>query len=199
MVESKDDFNKKIYKKFYIYSKINMILFLIVFIGAINWGTTAFGYNLVELLSNYINSTFKDNYSIDKIIYIIVAISAIWLASKKTTWLPFLGTGIMPASLVPLKKPNGANKKVTIKTNPNTKIVYWAAYQKGEDTNVIDAYSDYANSGVVISDANGDATLEIIEGSGYTVPSGRVISKHIHYRTIGLPDGMMGKVKTVKY
>jgi hypothetical protein len=199
MEESKDNSNKKMYKKIYLKTKINMLLFSIIFIGAINWGTTALGYNIVELLSKNINSTLKVNYPIDKIIYIIVALSAIYLASNKTTWLPFLGIGIMPSSLVPIRKPTGANKKVTIKTCPNAKIVYWSAYKLGDKTNVVDAYADYDNSGVTIADTNGNATLEIIEGSGYTVPSGQVIPKHIHYRTIGLPDGMMGKVETVKY
>lgn len=199
MEESKVNSNKKMYNKIYLKTKINMVLFAIVFIGAINWGATALGYNFVELLSKNINGKFNINYPIDKIIYICVALSAIWLASKQTTWLPFLGVGIMPSSLVPLAKPSGANRKVTIKTRPNAKIVYWASYQKGEETNVIDAYSDYANSGAVIADSKGNAVLEIVEGSGYTVPSGKVIPRHIHYRTIGLPDGMMGKVKTVNY
>lgn len=199
MEESKVKSNKKMYNKIYLKTKINMVLFAVVFIGALNWGATALGYNFVELLSKNINGKFNINYPIDKIIYICVALSAIWLASKQTTWLPFLGVGIMPSSLIPLTKPSGANTKVTIKTKPNAKIVYWASYQKGEETNVIDAYSDYANSGAVIADSKGNATLEIVEGSGYTVPSGKVIPRHIHYRTIGLPDGMMGKVKTVNY
>ncbi len=199
MEESKANSNKKMYNKIYFKTKLNMILFAIVFVGAINWGATALGYNFVELLSLNINKYFQVNYPIDKIIYVIVALSALWLATKKTTWLPFLGVGIMPSSLVPLTKPTGANKKITIKTRPNTKIIYWSAYQKGEKTPVVDAYSDYANSGAVMSDSNGNAVLEIIEGSGYTVPSGQVIPKHVHYRTVGLPDGMMGKVETVKY
>ncbi len=199
MEESKANSNKKMYNKIYLKTKLNMILFAIVFVGAINWGATALGYNFVELLSLNINKYFQVNYPIDKIIYVIVALSALWLATKKTTWLPFLGVGIMPSNLVPLSKPTGANKKITIKTRPNTKIIYWSAYQKGEKTPVVDAYSDYANSGAVMSDSNGNAVLEIIEGSGYTVPSGQVIPKHVHYRTVGLPDGMMGKVKTIKY
>ncbi len=199
MEESKVNSNKKMYNKIYLKTKLNMILLAIVFIGAINWGATALGYNFVELLSSNINKSLQVNYPIDKIIYVIVAFSALWLASKQTTWLPFLGVGIMPSSLVPLTKPTGANKKITIKTKPNTKIIYWSAYQKGEKTPVVDAYSDYANSGAVMSDSNGNAVLEIVEGSGYTVPSGQVIPKHVHFRTVGLPDGMMGKVETVKY
>jgi len=199
MEESKVISNKKMYNKIYLKTKINMVLFAVVFIGAINWGTTALGYNFVELLTKNINTSLNVNYPIDKIIYICVALSAIWLASMQTTWLPFLGLGIMPSSLVPVSKPNGANRKVTIKTRPYAKIVYWSAYQKGEKTPVVDAYSDYTNSGVVIADSKGNATLEIVEGSGYTVPSGKVIPRHVHYRTIGLPDGMMGRVKTIEY
>ena len=191
--------NKKIYNKIYLKTKIHMILLSVVFIGAINWGSTALGYNLVELLSKTINTSFQTNYPFDKIIYIIVALAAIWLAYKKTTWLPFLGTGIMPSNLVPLKTPSKTNKKINIKTEPNAKVAYWAALAKGDQTDVIDAYSDYSNSGVIMSDSNGNAILEIYEGTGYTVPSGRIIPRHIHYRIIGLPDGMMGKVETIEY
>lgn len=197
MEESTD--NKKMYNKIYLKTKINMLLFSIVFIGALNWGTTALGFNLVELLSKNINQFFKVNIYIDKIIYIIVAISAIWLASNKTTWLPFLGVGIFPSTLVPLNKPTDTNKKVVISTTPNTKVAYWSSKSKDINTNVVDAYGDYSNSGVVMSDASGNATLEFSESTGYTVPSGKVISKHIHYRTIGSPDGMIGAVETVRY
>jgi len=191
--------NKKMYNKIYLKTKINMILFAVVLVGAINWGATALGYNFVQLLSTNVNSYFNVNYPIDKIIYIVVAVSAIWLASKRTTWLPFLGYGIMPSSVVPLTKPTGANRKVNIKTQPNAKIVYWASKNSNDKENVVDAYGDYSNAGVVNADSKGNAVLEVIEGAGYVVPSGKQISRHIHYRTIGLPDGMMGKVMTVKY
>lgn len=191
--------NKKIYNKIYFKTKLHIILLAIVFIGAINWGGIALGYNFVELLSKTINTNLQTNLPYDKIIYIIVAFSAIWLAAKKTTWLPFLDTGIMPSNLVPLKTPTKITKKINVKTEPNVKIAYWAALNKGDKTDVIDAYSDYSNSGVIMSDSKGNAILEIDEGTGYTVPTGRVISRHIHYRIIGLPDGMMGKVETIKY
>lgn len=195
--------DKKMFKKIYIKTKIRMVLLSLVFIGAINWGSTAVGYNFVELLSKTINTSLLTNYPFDKIIYIIVAFAAIWLASKKTTWLPFLGMSVIPSTLIPLKTPknttNNATKKINIKTKPNSKIAYWAALAKGNKTYVVDAYSDYSNSGVVMSDSKGNATLEISEGTGYTVPSGRIIPRHVHYRIIGLTDSMIGKVETIKY
>ena len=114
-----DAFNKenKIFKNFYWITKIWMILTAIVIIGALNWGTTALGYNLVELLSNYLNSLRKTNYPIDKIIYIIVALCGVSLAVRRNTWLPFLGSSVLPGTLVPLKTPAKADKKAAPKTS----------------------------------------------------------------------------------
>jgi hypothetical protein len=52
-----------------------------------------------------------------------------------------------------------------------------------------------------MSDINGNASLPIITGSGYTLPSGEVLSRHVHYRILNHPEykGMMGKVETINY
>lgn len=191
--------NNKIFKKYYWETKIQMLLTAIVIIGALNWGATAIGYNLVELLSNNVNILLKTNYPFDKIIYIIVAICAILLSYKRTTWLPFLGKSILPDSLVPLKIPEKTDMKVKIKTKPNVKIAYWAALPKGDNPDVITAYGDFSNSGVVMSDSNGNVELPILAGSGYTVPSGYKLDRHVHYRILGKPYGMMGRIKTKNY
>jgi hypothetical protein len=68
-----------------------------------------------------------------------------------------------------------------------------------EIPNVEEAYSDYSNSGVIMSNDKGEATIEIKEGSSYIVPSGKVIPKHVHYRVLGLPYGMIGKIETLYY
>jgi hypothetical protein len=200
-MESTNNINKKnkTFKKYYWKTKIKMLLTAIVIIGAINWGATAVGYNIVELLSNNLNRLLKINYPFDKIIYIIVAICAILLASKRTTWLPFLGKSVLPGSLVPLKIPAKTDMKVKIKTKPNVKIAYWAALPKGVDPDVFTAYGDYSNSGVVMSDSNGNVELPILAGSGYIVPSGRNIDRHVHYRVLDKPYGMMGRIKTKNY
>jgi uncharacterized membrane protein YuzA (DUF378 family) len=189
----------KNFKKIHLNTKLRMFLTLIVVIGAINWGTTAFGYNLVELLSTYLNHLFNTNYPINKGVYIIVGVCGILLALSRTTWLPFLGNTVFPDVLVPIKIPSQTDNKVTIKTEPNTKIAYWAALPNGDVPDVVTAYGDYSNNGVVMSDSNGIAELPILTGSAYTIPSGRKINRHVHYRELGKPYGMMGRVNTVYY
>jgi len=188
---------KKMYK-FYFMTKIRMFVTAVVIIGAINWGTTALGYNLVEMLSKFINTYLKTNLPIDKIIYILVALCGVSLASKRTTWLPFLGKTILPGGLVTKQTPAKANKKIIIKVRPNAKVAYWAATGKNKkDQDVFDAYNNHSNSGVVIADNKGIAELLIIEGEGYRVPNGKRIPRHIHYRIIG--NSMIDRVRTVYY
>ena len=50
-----------------------------------------------------------------------------------------------------------------------------------------------------MTDDKGKAELPILTGSSYVVPSGKEISRHVHYRLAGLPWGMVGKVMTVNY
>jgi len=179
--------------------KKNMTLFSLVLIGAVNLGMTAVGYNLIEILSTYIGNLFGTTFAFYKIVYILIAISAILLATDRDTWLPFLGINVLPSNLVPVNVPTSADKTMEITTTPNTKIAYWSAYNVGDNVNVYDAYGDYKNSGVVMSDEKGKANLIFKKGSGYTVPSGDKIPKHVHYRTIGDPKGMMGKIETIYY
>lgn len=173
----------------------------LVIIGAINWGAHALGYNIVDILSRNINKLFNSNLPLNKIVYLLVAVAGLLLACKRSTWLPFLGRSVLPESLVPLKQNATPNTKVQITTLPNVKIAYWAALNKGDTTDVNIAYGNYENSGVVMSDEKGNATLPIMTGTGYTLPSGVVLPRHVHYRIIGLPDaeGMMGRIETINY
>lgn len=190
--------NKKKMFKFYLMTKIKMLVTAVVIIGAINWGTTALGYNLVEMLSKFINTSLKTDLPIDKAIYILVALCGITLASKRTTWLPFLGTTILPSNLVTKQTPDKANKKIKVKVQPNAKVAYWAATGKDKnDQNVFDAYGNHINSGVVVADNKGNAELQIIEGGGYKVPNGKRIPRHVHYRVVG--NSIMERVNTVYY
>lgn len=196
MEESKSTETKM--KGVYTETKFIMLLTALVIVGGLNWGATALGYNVVEILSKTINSYFNSDYPIDKVIYIIVAVAAIMLAMRRTTWLPFLGRTVLPGSLLELKTPKDANKKILIKTKPNSKIAYWAATGKDSEQGVWDAYGDYPNAGVVMSNDKGEAELPIIEGAGYVVPTGKAIPRHLHYRVVGA-SGMLGKVQTQFY
>jgi len=179
-----------------------MILTALVIIGAINWGTSAFGYNLVEMLHSSLNRLVGRETNINKVIYVVIALAALKLAFKKTTWLPFLGYSAFPSSsLIPTKFNLIGNTIVKVHVTPNTRVAYWAALpRKTEDIPFVDdAYGHYENSGVVLSDENGVAELLILPGSEYRVHSGRVIGKHIHYRELDLASGMIGKIETVFY
>lgn len=181
--------------------KIHMLMMAFLIIGAVNWGTHALGYNFIDILSNGINKIFHSNIPINNIIYLIVAVAGILLASERNTWLPFLGLTVFPDSLVPLVQPTKSDRSISIKTLPNVKIAYWSALNKGEKTDVYLAYGNYENSGVVVSDANGNATLPIMTGTGYTLPSGVVLPRHVHYRIVNSQEynGMMGRIETVNY
>jgi len=180
---------------------INMILMGFIIAGSLNYGTSAFGYNLIEKLNDKINNLVNKNTNLGKIIYIVIAISGLILMFNRTTWLPFLGPCAFPTKgLIPNKINNG-DIRVNINVKPNTRIAYWSSIQKNpkDVPDVISAYSDFSNSGVVVSDSKGVAVLSAKLGTDYIVPSNKKIKRHIHYRELDLEYGMMGEVYTVYY
>jgi uncharacterized membrane protein YuzA (DUF378 family) len=183
-----------------MYTTMRMIAIALIIVGGINWLLVAFGYNLVELLNRSLSRIFHKQLSVDKLIYVIVGVCAIVLAFDRTLWLPFLGESVMPSALIPVTaNSTSANAvKVQVKVSPNTKVAYWAA-KPGDnpDTPVMDAYGKYDNSGVVMSDEKGDATIVVEKGTEYTVPSGKQLKSHVHYRELSGEYGMIGPVKTV--
>ena len=180
--------------------KVHQIALALVLIGAVNWGTTAFGYNLVEMLTNTLNSSIGMETYVDKIIYVIVALAAVKLMIRIDTWLPFLGYSALPSTFIPLKQMNG-DTSIIVKVRPNTKVAYWSSSKvdKAGVPDVKEAYNDYSNSGVVMSDATGNAKLIFNKGTSYIVPWGKEIPKHVHYRELGFDWGMMGPVKAEYY
>lgn len=187
-------------EKKYWKTKMNHIVLLLVLIGSLNWGTTALGYNLVDIIKNLLNNALRMETYIDKIIYSLVALAAIKLAMNRDLWLPFLGESVLPGSLVPLKNVFG-DTTIEVKVKPNTRIAYWASLP--QETNklplVHEAYGDFKNAGVVLSNNNGIAKLIVNKGTNYIVPTGREISRHIHYRELDQVYGLMGALQTVYY
>ena len=51
------------YKNNQMKIKLHMLLIGLVLIGGVNWGTTAFGYNLVEILSSTLNNSIFKYFS----------------------------------------------------------------------------------------------------------------------------------------
>ena len=186
----------------YLKVKIHNFFIALVLIGAINWGMTVFNMNLVESLHLLLNKILGFETFIDKVIYLLIAISAIIVGIKKSTWLPFLGEAVFPAELIPNKEKEESDLVVTVKVSPYTKVAYWASLPQ-KDINkipdVVTAYGDYSNSGVVVSDANGNVNLAIESSSSYKIPSGEVLKRHIHYRELGHELGFIGEIKTVFY
>ena len=182
-----------------------MVLIAIVLVGALNWGFHTFGYNLVEMLNRFLSGVFKRRLPLDRIIYVVVAVSAVALAVQRDTWLPFLGNSVLPGAVVPLKK-NMGDTTVDVKVTPGAKVAYWAAEPndgstegsaKADDVPLVRAaYDQFENSGVVVANDQGMATLVFNKGTSYIVPSGRKLESHVHYREFG-EDGMMGPVKSV--
>lgn len=188
---------------------LHMVLIAIVLVGAVNWGFHTFGYNLVEMLNRFLSGVFKRRLPLDRVIYVVVAVSAVALAVQRDTWLPFLGNSVLPGAVVPLKK-NMGDTTVDVKVTPGAKVAYWAAepetkldaINKGASEGnkavplVRAAYDQFENSGVVVANDQGVATLVFNKGTSYIVPSGRKLESHVHYREFG-EDGMMGPVKSV--
>ena len=190
-----------------MYSAIvfHMVLIALVLVGALNWGFHTFGYNLVEMLNRFLSGVFKRRLPLDRVIYVVVALSAVALAVQRDTWLPFLGNSVLPGAVVPLKK-NMGDTTVDVKVMPGAKVAYWAAEPLDSTTEgaakadavplVRAAYDQFENSGVVVANDQGVATLVFNKGTSYIVPSGRKLESHVHYREFG-EDGMMGPVKSV--
>ena len=69
-------------------TKMYQTILIILLIGSLNWGTTALGYNFVEIIKNLLNNSLKTETYIDKIIYFLVALAGITLAINRDLWSP---------------------------------------------------------------------------------------------------------------
>lgn len=185
----------------YVNTKFHMFALFLTLVGALNWGLVATGTNLVEIISLFISSITNINKStLEKIVYLIIALSSVYIGTRRDNWLPFLGNTVFPHSLVPLKEPKEVNHTVEIQVVPNAKVAYWGAIASTTIPDVLTAYNEFENSGVVMADEKGIAKLKVVKGTGYIVPSGRYIPPHVHYRIVNNAEGgMMGRVMTYYY
>ena len=132
------------------------------------------------------------------IIYILIGIAGLYQLTRRDFYLPFLGQSVYPCGNLIEKVPQDATITKTIQTKPNINIIYWAAEP---NTNVVDnpwtAYNKYANSGVVKSDKNGTAVLQVRKPTSYKVPyKNKKLEPHIHYREC-INNGMLSPIKTI--
>ena len=174
--------------------KKNKIMMMLVLIGGVNWGLIGlFDFNLVE----YINKTiFSNNNYLQKIIYLLVGLSALMLY-KRDVLLPFLGKAVYPCGSLKEKVPDNTNKTIDVKVKPNSNVIYWAANENNKNIdNPWDAYGKYENSGVVKSNEKGIAKLKFKFPTRYSVPRKGLLLPHVHYRVCN-NNGMLSRVETV--
>lgn len=158
--------------------------FLWLFVGITRW-------NPVE--------TFLGK-TIARIIYLLVGLSAIYIAFDRDTYLPFLGETVLPCSAIPEKTPPGASKQLRVQVPPGAKVLYWAAEPGMDDLKQINdwqhAYTQFENAGITTAGEDGIAVLRVRSPQPYTVPYKGRLEPHVHFR-ICSSNGMLSRVKTV--
>ena len=186
-------------KKVEIY--IYLICVILLLIGGLNWGLVGtFNLNIVKTINKHtFNSPIFEN-----IVYTTVGIAAIYLSSKKSFYLPFLGKTIIPPSVIKQMDNIGADIKINVDAPNADMVIYWAANplpinEVDGSKYAMDAYSKYTNSGVapVIS---GKAELKVTCPQKYWVNKWgikKTLPKHVHYRLV-YPTGWVSEVKTTK-
>ena len=181
-------------------AKIYIILKIIVIIGAINWGLVALDpkFNLFELISYAFPEDYREFTK--RLIFIIIALSTIYIMLQRKTYLPFLDVSIAPISkFIKESKQKDVELEIVIDAKRGEKVIYWASNKKDpEDKSINDylkAYGDYDNSGISNVDKEGKAKLYIKCPQEYYVKYNKILPKHLHYRI--LSKGKLGEVKTV--
>jgi hypothetical protein len=174
--------------------KLHMIVMIVILLGGVSWLGVAIGVSTLNIWL--------------RIAVGIVGVLSLVAMFNRDVYLPFLGSAVMPVSLIaPVSvqqkpQPNSLMIQLT-KLPPNTKVVYWAAETSDPRDNSVlmwnDAYKDFANSGVVVSDVSGVATIMVRKPQAYKVTRFGIpmtIKPHIHYRYV-VGKSMLSKVYTV--
>lgn len=168
-----------------------LIVKLIVILGALNWGLLGLNIDTGVYITKYTSP------QVERIIYIIIGVAALYLLTKRDFFLPFLGSSAYPCGSLLLRVPDNANTKITVKVEPNVNVIYWASESNSQvQPDPVTAYGTTANAGVARSDASGNAVLLFRYPSAYVV-RGQTLPIHVHYRVCKKP-GMVGIVQTVK-
>jgi hypothetical protein len=134
------------------------------------------------------------------VLFAAVGLAALYVGLRRDSYLPFLGETVLPCSLLKEQTPEHADTEVRIHGLPaNAKVLFWATEPATEGLERIRdwrrAYLDFSNAGVTTADSSGYATLRIRKPQPYTIPSGRRLEPHVHWRVCG-DGGMIGPVQT---
>jgi len=173
--------------------KLHMGAMVLVLVGAIAWGLIGtVGFNPVAALLG--------RGLVANTVYTLVGLAALFLVFRRDTYLPFLGETVLPCSLMPERTPEHADTEVTVNgLTPGAKVLFWAAEPENEGLSKLKdwrrAYLEFSNAGVTTVDATGRAVLRVRKPQPYTIPSGRRLESHVHWRVCE-DGGLIGPVQT---
>jgi uncharacterized membrane protein YuzA (DUF378 family) len=177
----------------YFQHKLYAIAMLFLVIGGLNWGYVAFtGKDFISYLFG--------KGMLTNTIFLVVGIVAIAIAFYRDTYLPFLGSTVIPCHILQVATPEQADFEVKVLVKPGAKVLFWAAEPENKDLQTLnswkEAYLSYRNAGVSMADNDGYASLKVRKPQAYTVPLKGKLNSHIHYR-VCYGGGFMGPVETV--
>lgn len=182
-----------VWSETYVRKLLFKLAVVLLIIGGLNW--LLFGLFDVNLVSTIFGKSI-----VATIIYVLVGLSALAIMFDRDTYLPFLGPMVAPCSVLQSREPPGATKEVKVIVTPNTKVLYWAAEPASDKLEKLNswkqAYLDYDNAGVTISNGEGVAVFKVREPQSYKVPFKGQLQPHVHYRVCG-EAGWMGKINTI--
>lgn len=191
---------------------IYILVKIIVIIGALSWGLMAIDkqYNIVEMIGSQLHTEYNESFQ--KTIYIIFALSAVYIMLQRKTFLPFLDVTIAPLNrFLKESKQKDFELEVVVNAKGSEKVLYWALNRetvkdkknkddssnsnKKEIEDHTKAYGNFENSGISIVDKDGKAKLYIKCPKKYYVMYNKILPQHLHYRTI--TNGKLDEVKTI--
>jgi len=177
------------------------LLTILVFISIEMMFFSLTDISIIDTMTNIVNSLLNTNFYFRDYVYLVAGIAGLLIAFKRDNWLPFLGRSVFPHSILQQQSPQNATEEIIVNVKePNAKVIYWASKDtKNETTPVFEAYDDFSNAGVAISNSNGDAVLRVRKSTGYIVPNGKYIKRHVHYRLAKDEYSMLGSVNTAYY
>ncbi len=183
-------------EKAYMKKKAFLFAIFLLVLGGLNIGS------VLLFKTDCITSIFGKKSLLTNVLFTLIALSAICVGFSRDSYLPFLGSSVMPCSLLNPQEPKGSNYEVQVSLRPGSKVLYWAAEPANHDlqfvTNWRNAYRDYKNAGVAIADGAGKATLRLRKPQSYTVPIKGELQPHVHYRLCE-DLGMIGPVRTITF
>jgi hypothetical protein len=149
----------------------------------------------------------RGKFTLYQVLGISAAVAAFILVFQKDFWLPFLGDTVLPLELIPVQDlKQDADTVVQVDAPPKSKVIFWAAKKFGGAMDVSAAvspkvaYGDFSNSGVVLADDTGKATLKVSSPRPYSVGKTlgpKVLPSHVHYRIADPAGAWIGPVQTV--